>query len=200
MKLKTAIYIVDIFYGVLIIAGLLSIVCCLIVLKDTALVVGLVLCPTLFITAFFVKTNLINYYLKNCTYPREFLLVLEKRGLMDNLDVDWNNGAAPEPAEPAAYTQQFFKDNRLPNSFGKPDSKWSLFICFENEALQLNQSKFYWKQIQDWGVMSSDSDTVLKFAYNDNDNMQRINIDLRNTGIDDMDFLLLFSHFKITYG
>jgi hypothetical protein len=200
MRLKTAISIIDISTGVLVLPAMLGIVYCFIVLKGGIMSIGLLCVVTLFVCAFLVKKNLINYYLKRCKYPREFLSALEKRGLMGNLQVNWGDDVNKEIGTTQLNTQQFLTDNKLATTYGNPNNKWELFISFDSEGLFINKDKYYWKELDDWGVMNSDTSSELEITYNKGDKIQKVLLRLEKTNAKQIDLLLLLSHFKFTYG
>ena len=200
MRIKTAIYIIDISNGLLILPAMLGIVYCFMVLKGGIILVGLLSVVTLFVCAFLLKKNVINYYLKRCKYPREFLSALEKRGLMGDLQVNRSDDVNIKACTIQLNTQKFLTDNKLATTYGNPNSKWELFISFETEMLFVNKDKYYWKQLDDWGIFNSDTYSELEILYNNGDQSQKVLIKLEKSNPNQIDLLLLLSHFKFTYG
>lgn len=254
MKLKTAILLVDISVGFLILPAMLGIVYCFMVLKGGAIVIGCLSILILFVCAFLLKKNLINYYLKRCKYPREFLSVLEKRGIMSDLQISWGDDVNKAAEEPQVITQRFLADNNLSTKFGSPQNEWLLpsvvsamsaaglffftrdanigdnillifivaallvgnvylwthrtkaasndkkVVSFEAEGLFMNGDKYDWQQIEDWGVLSSDTSSELEILYNRDGKGQKVLFNMEQTNASEIELLLLLSHFKAAYG
>jgi hypothetical protein len=75
-------------------------------------------CLVLIIAAFFLKLKLVNFYLKRCSYPYEFLSVLEHLGLMGDLEINWSDDLRDGPDRLQMQTGQFLKDNHLATDIG----------------------------------------------------------------------------------
>jgi len=85
-------------------------------LKGIALIVTIISLLAVLTTIFFLKVRMINFYLKRCQYPNEFLSVLEQLDLMEDLDINWSKDGARNSDH---LTEQFLTDNKLPTEIGK---------------------------------------------------------------------------------
>ncbi len=128
MKLKTAINIVETSYGAILFVGFFGIVAAFFAFKGETFVITVIALFAIVITAFLVKLNLINFYLKRCKYPYEFLSVLEQLGLTEDLQVNWSEDLMNGPKKSQMMTQQFLSDNNLATDIGR--RKINLPIAF----------------------------------------------------------------------
>lgn len=201
MKLKTAIYIVNSVTGFFIISGCLGIVLCIMTLRQVALVIGILVVAGLFIAARFFKIRLINYYLKTCKYPFEFLSVLEQLGLTRDLQINWSDHNTSGIDKSPSDTEKFLADNTLITDIGKSaQNNAEPFICFRENGLLVNNQAHEWKNIIEWGFIDSDTSAgKMEITCVDNASTKKLLIDLDQTKVNYIDLMLLLTHFKAKF-
>jgi hypothetical protein len=197
MKMSTVISLVELSYGLLAIPGLLSIVGCLFYLRGGMLAVGIGSVLFFFITAFYLKMNLVNYYLKRCKYPFEFLSALKHLKMLGDLEVVWHNKGANKAFED---TKAFLSDNKLSTGYGT--MAYGSFLSFKEEGLVVEQKLYPWKHINSWELIAGNNEIDrIEIKYTDIDNKEKkavINLAYVNAG--HINTLLLMAHFKGRFG
>ena len=129
MRLKIAVSFVESTYGIIGFLALVSFIGSFFFLKGTILVITLVASLGVLVAIFFLKTKLINYYLKRCKYPHEFLSVLDQLELLEDLQINWSNDGVRNSNH---LTNQFLEDNSLVTEIGKRKLSFPfiIFMCF----------------------------------------------------------------------
>ena len=214
MKLKTAIFVVNSCYQLLLCGGIIGLALSFFVFKNWWLVIAIVISVTLVVTASFIKTKLINSYFKRCKYPYEFWSVLDKLDLTQDLKFDWGVNLNEELYKQQADTDQFLQHNKLSTRFVKspnlfwPDVNNPVYIpnyvmIFETKGLSLNGESIAWNTIKNWYITGANGDRKGKMNIeltDDQGNSETITTDLDRIEIKSLDLLLLMAHFKIKNG
>ncbi len=99
-------------------------------LNGDTFVVAVISLLALLAVAFFVKLNLINIYLKRGKYPFEFLSVLEKLKLTEDLQINWGEDFINGPDKSKMLTQQFLADNNLATDIGTKKINLPITLIF----------------------------------------------------------------------
>jgi hypothetical protein len=214
MKLKTAIYITELSYGFFIILAFLGIVACIMTLRGGSLAIGILTVVILFVVAFLVKLRFINYYLKRCKYPFEFLSVLKQLGLTKDLEVNWSEELANVPVKTYLKTQEFLADNHLAADITskrhgiffwmnsrKSQNDYNPIIRFRENGLMLENTRHNWSTIVDWDYIDSDTHAgKIEITFQGDNSERKILLDLEQLNANYIDLMLLFTHFKAKFG
>jgi len=118
MKLKRTIQIIEFSNGALIMGILIGGLALVSKAKDGKfLFFGMIIMVPLILT-FFLRKLIINSYLKKSLYPGAFYSVLDKLGLIKNLDIALTDDLLNEIYKPNYATDQYLADNNLKTEIG----------------------------------------------------------------------------------
>lgn len=132
MRLKFAISFVESTYSIIGFLALAGIIGSFFVLKGTTLVITIIALLAVLVAIFFLKLKLINFYLKRCKYPYEFLSVLDQLKLMEDLQITWSPDGAGNSNH---LTKEFLDDNNLVTEIGKVKSNSFVLITLPFASL-----------------------------------------------------------------
>lgn len=201
IRLQTALLTVESAYTAILLVGFGGLGLSLYFLTGVFLFAAVIASLFLIVLAFHARLFLINYFLKNCRYPIEFISVLDQLELTEGIEFDpvedLENGLA------SYNTEQFLKDNRLRTEIG---SKFKYQFCmleFTEQGLSLNGNVYNWNTISKWSFIKGDeySNGKVRIALN---NMPQLSntllLDLNTLNSSRIELMLLLTHFKIKHG
>ncbi|MET0393710.1 MAG: hypothetical protein ABW019_11245 [Chitinophagaceae bacterium] len=205
MKLKTAIRLVETYYTVFTLPFAIAIIACFLFRGWTLAI--LVICLLAFsLIGFFTKHLLVNYCLRRCAYPYEFLSVLKQLELVQEADISWSEDLIDGPDPSRMLTQQFLADNKLATEAGFRSINWhrqdGTALSFRENGLVLDDQLYTWPGIQQWGYDGDEEDSrgKIDIVYKKGDAGITLTASLDHIRINRLDFLLLLAHFKARYG
>jgi hypothetical protein len=134
MRIKFVVSFIESTYSILGFIAVVGIFASFFFVEGVALAITIISLLAVLVIIFFLKVRMINFYLKRCLYPNEFLSVLEHLDLMEDLEINWSNDGARNSS---LLTQQFLDDNKLSTEIVKKKISipYAIFMCIMSFGL-----------------------------------------------------------------